>query len=151
MHVCHPAQSCNCHHLYDTNDLPGRIMSRFQYIHLIGDSMIRHLAQAINVLIREDLLQGARATWKKGNPEGLDCYCHTLFDKHKCASDGYAALDTVEIWQHDPSSIKCPSEIAKVDCKIFQVPSILSKVRKVSIIMSWGIRHDIANTCKLSL
>lgn len=92
------------------------LLSKFDAIHLVGDSMMRHLAQAMNMYLREDLPDGARATWKPGNPPNLDCHCHMLFDDHGCDRDGFAAVGTQSVWNNDPSSMKCPhGSIADID------------------------------------
>ena len=91
---------------YTTAELCS-ILSRFDAIHIVGDSMMRHLAQSLNVYLREDIVTGARTTWLSGNPDGLDCSCRTVFDKHDCATEGYAAIGTADLWEHDPNSVKC--------------------------------------------
>ena len=86
------------------------ILSRFTAIHVVGDSMMRHLAQSFNIFLREDLPTGARNTWAPGNPPGLDCTCHTLFDSHECEKGGFVAIGTEGIYAHDSRSMKCPQK-----------------------------------------
>ncbi|KAL9053665.1 MAG: hypothetical protein Q9162_004616 [Coniocarpon cinnabarinum] len=98
---------------YTTSEL-CTILSRFRAIHLVGDSMMRHLAQSLNILLREDLSTGARATWRPGNPKNLDCQCHTLFDEHDCAREGFAAIGTEMVYMNDAGSMKCPQSTTAV-------------------------------------
>lgn len=84
------------------------IFGQFSKIHLIGDSMVRHLSQAFNVLLREDLPTGARSTWRT-NEENSTCYCRTLFENHDCYAEGFAAANSRHIIKHDPMSYKCPA------------------------------------------
>lgn len=83
------------------------ILAKFEHIHLVGDSMIRHLAQAINILLREDLPNGARNTWHS-TQENSTCFCRVLFEDHNCYAEGFAAADTIHIKKHEPLSFKCP-------------------------------------------
>lgn len=103
---------------YSTDEICA-ILSRFDVLYIIGDSMVRHLTQAINILLREDLVSGARATWRtdRNGPGDLDCRCHTAIDHKECQLKGYAAIGTGMVMQHDPQSFKCKSNFAKVTCK----------------------------------
>lgn len=47
---------------YTTKDICG-ILGRFSQIVLVGDSMLRHVIGAINILIREDLGYGGVTDW----------------------------------------------------------------------------------------
>ena len=60
-----------------------RILSNFEKIHVIGDSMIRNLAVAMNTLIRGDLIKGPHLAVRE-DPEGVDCYCSGVFGGKPC-------------------------------------------------------------------
>lgn len=94
------------------------ILSRFDRVTLIGDSMLRQAAQALNVLLRNDLVDGGKATWSSSNalPE---CNCHQVFDNPRCAS--VAAVNTQEILQNAPSSISCAVRPALVSCESISI------------------------------
>ena len=81
------------------------ILHRFDRIHVVGDSMMRHIAQAFMVLLREDLAEGSRTTWRRDNPSGLDCRCRVNFDYHTCAQ--WTVVDSELLALMDPASIKC--------------------------------------------
>lgn len=45
------------------------ILGRFSQIMLVGDSMLRHIMGALNILIREDLGYGAVTDWNFNREE----------------------------------------------------------------------------------
>lgn len=103
---------------YDTSEICS-ILSKLDVIYMIGDSMTRHLAQALNIFLREDLVEGARATWRNKDgdgPKGLNCRCHTAIDHKSCMLEGYAAIGTEEVMRHAPETFKCKQDFAKVVC-----------------------------------
>lgn len=73
--------------------------------------------EAIFTYLREDLLEGARATWKTGNPKNLDCRGRVLWQNHTCSYEGFVALDSRELLENAPNSIHCSKSIASLDCK----------------------------------
>lgn len=83
------------------------ILSRFGKVHIIGDSMMRNLAVALNTFIRRDFIYGPRAQWM-GDPEGWDCTCAGTFHFQHCI--WASAFSSSSIWEHDPTSMKCPKE-----------------------------------------
>jgi hypothetical protein len=46
-----------------TSEEVCEILSRFEKIVLVGDSMLRHLIGSINILVRKDLGYGAVTDW----------------------------------------------------------------------------------------
>lgn len=99
------------------------IMSRFETIWIVGDSMMRNLAVALHVFLRADLNEGPRAQWKK-EPDGLDCHCKAPFETGACL--WYVAMSTKSVWENVPAglphSIKCPKDnMAFVECKYAQL------------------------------
>lgn len=102
------------------------ILHRFDRIHIVGDSMMRHLSQGFLVLLREDLSTGARATWKNDNPERLDCSCRMNFDDTKYGD--WSVSDSEKLALMDPGSIKCPEHLqpASIHCT-FRTPNSLSR------------------------
>lgn len=55
---------------YSTKEV-CEILGRFSQVMLVGDSMLRHIIGALNVLIREDLGYGAVTDWNFSNEERL--------------------------------------------------------------------------------
>lgn len=83
------------------------ILSRFDHIYFIGDSLIRNIAQAMMVLIRGDLVDGGRATWRNDTIDTDDCHCRGVFHKGECIF--WSAIDTEMVLENDPASILCPA------------------------------------------
>ena len=111
-----PYQTRDCDmRWYSTSEL-CTILSRFDAIHMIGDSMTRHVSNAMMTLLREDLINGARTTWKTGHSPNKTCDCHDMYEGLTCWRDGYAVTGTDAVWENDPDSMKCPrSSIANID------------------------------------
>lgn len=99
---------------------------------MVGDSMMRQLVLSLNVLIREDLVNGARKTWMGDavDSSGTDCRCRNIFERSCWES---AALDSDEIWRSDRASIQCPSsqKPASMTCELF------SELALVSSLLTW--------------
>lgn len=93
------------------------ILSRFDQINIIGDSMMRNLAVAIHVFLRRDLIQGPRATWWR-DPDGLDCRCEGAFSTGRCLFT--SAWSSTLVWEKDPESMGCAmGNTASVECKSY--------------------------------
>lgn len=84
------------------------LLSKFDNIYLWGDSQTRHLTQAFAVLLREDLIDGGRATWREDVEEDPGCHCHMLFRASDCAF--WSATSIQSVLDGDPASIKCPAD-----------------------------------------
>ena len=83
------------------------ILSRFEKVIIIGDSMMRHVIGSLNVLIRKDLGYGAVTDWNFSPQERKECFCNQQFDVKTCSIQGI--FKTADIIKNDPSSIACPS------------------------------------------
>lgn len=91
------------------------ILSRFEEITVIGDSMLRNLAVAMNVLLRNDLVNGPRTTWQ-ADPDELDCTCAGAFTTSKCVF--FSAWSSNLVYDNAPESMLCPrSKTAPIECK----------------------------------
>lgn len=95
------------------------IMSRFDAIWVIGDSMMRNLAVALHVYLRADLHEGPRAQWNK-EPDDLDCHCKAPFETAACM--WYVAFSSSDVWKNipagSPHAIKCPQDnMAMIECE----------------------------------
>ena len=107
-----PYWTRGCDMQWFTTDEACDILSRFDHIYLVGDSMLRHLAQALHVIIRGDLVNGGRATWRAGEHEDHDCHCHNVFNDMNCV--WWSAVNTIPLLQGDAESVKCKKRPALV-------------------------------------
>lgn len=90
------------------------IFSRFDRITFVGDAALRHAAQALNVLLRNDLVDGGRAIWN-ADRAAPDCDCNRVFEEPRCAS--VAAVNAQEVLEHAPATIPCATKPALVSCE----------------------------------
>lgn len=142
-----PYQSRGCDMRWFNTDEICNILSRFDNIYMLGDSMVRHLAQGVNVFLREDLYTGARATWQFGNPPELDCHCHTLFENHTCASEGFAAVGTQDLLEKDRASVACKGHVPTIHC---MCPRVISSRALLIHSQLCHLSSTLPNPSKLS-
>lgn len=90
------------------------IFERFEKVIVVGDSMMRHLVGAINVLLRKDLGYGAVTNWNFSPKERKECFCNQQFDVKECSLQGIYKTSDVE--SKDPESLACGS--GKIDLVI---------------------------------
>ncbi|KAL9111882.1 MAG: hypothetical protein Q9227_003732 [Pyrenula ochraceoflavens] len=90
------------------------VLSRFEKVIVVGDSMMRHVVGAINVLLREDLGYGAVTDWNFSEKEKEECFCNHQFDVKACSLQGI--YKTTDVEKHDPESLRCG--VGKVDLVI---------------------------------
>lgn len=88
------------------------ILSRFEKVIFVGDSMMRHVVGALNVLLREDLGYGAVTGWNFDDEETEKCFCMHQMDVKACSVQG--VYRTSDVLSHDPDSFKCPKLTSKV-------------------------------------
>ncbi|KAL9049866.1 MAG: hypothetical protein Q9162_006982 [Coniocarpon cinnabarinum] len=75
---------------YSTHEACG-ILSRFEHVAFIGDSLLRHVTNAIYVILRQDLGYGGLADWELDFTEAEDiqakedCICAAQTGKHVCS------------------------------------------------------------------
>ncbi|KAK5937809.1 hypothetical protein PMZ80_009938 [Knufia obscura] len=81
------------------------ILSRFEKVVVVGDSMMRHVVGALNVLLREDLGYGAVTGWNFGEEEMEQCFCMHQMDVRACSVQG--VYRTGDVLAHDPGSFAC--------------------------------------------
>ncbi|KAI1779263.1 hypothetical protein F4818DRAFT_438048 [Hypoxylon cercidicola] len=85
------------------------ILGRYSQVILVGDSMLRHVIGALNVLIREDLGYGGVTDWNFSEEEKRKCFCNKQFDVRDCSIQ--CIFSTADVIQHDPLSLMCPKMI----------------------------------------
>ncbi|MCJ1259723.1 hypothetical protein MMC24_007562 [Lignoscripta atroalba] len=88
------------------------ILSRFEKVIIVGDSMMRHLIGSINVLIRKDLGYGAVTDWNFSLEERRECFCNYQFNVKACSIQGI--FKTTDVMKNDPSSLACPADTVDV-------------------------------------
>ncbi|KAI4203063.1 MAG: hypothetical protein LQ350_002111 [Teloschistes chrysophthalmus] len=93
------------------------ILSRFEKVIILGDSMMRHVVGSINVLIRKDLGYGAVTDWNFSPEERQDCFCNYQFNVKSCSVQGI--FKTSDVAKNDPESLACPAD--KIDVIIEQM------------------------------
>ena len=89
---------------YTTSEI-CEILSRFERVIVVGDSMMRHVVGALNVLIREDLGYGAVTNWNFGEEEMRECFCEHQMDVKKCSVQG--VFWTGDVVKNDKGTFAC--------------------------------------------
>ncbi|KAI5925725.1 hypothetical protein F4810DRAFT_28577 [Camillea tinctor] len=82
------------------------VLGRFGQVVLVGDSMLRHVMGALNVIVREDLGYGGVTDWNFNDEERDACFCNNQFDVRDCSVQGI--FNTADVLKHDPLSLACP-------------------------------------------
>ncbi|KIV88367.1 hypothetical protein PV10_08058 [Exophiala mesophila] len=95
----------DCDMRWFTTDEICDILSRFEKIIVVGDSMMRHVVGALNVLLRKDLGYGAVTNWNFDDQELRDCFCNHQMDVKSCSVQGI--FSTESVLQNDPDSFAC--------------------------------------------
>ena len=109
------------------------IFERFEKVIVVGDSMMRHVVGAMNVLLRKNLGYGAVTNWNFSPKEryvlsthksskfqntdipcSKECFCNQQFDVKECSLQGIYKTSDVET--NDPDSLACGS--GKIDLVI---------------------------------
>ncbi|KAI4248404.1 MAG: hypothetical protein L6R40_000963 [Gallowayella cf. fulva] len=88
------------------------ILSRFEKVVILGDSMMRHVVGSLNVLIRKDLGYGAVTDWNFSPEERQDCFCNYQFNVKACSVQGI--FKTGDVVKNDPESLACPANTIDV-------------------------------------
>ncbi|KAI1199081.1 hypothetical protein F5X97DRAFT_132051 [Nemania serpens] len=82
------------------------ILGRFSQVIIVGDSMLRHVIGALNVIVRQDLGYGGVTDWNFDARERERCFCNEQFDVTECSVQGI--YKTEDVMKHDPLSMVCP-------------------------------------------
>lgn len=101
-----PYRPRGCDMRWYTTDEICDILSRFSYIWFIGDSLMRHVTSAVHLQMRQDLIEGGYTKWRPNKLE--DCTCNGASENGGCF--GNEAWSSREIWEEDPTSMKCPKD-----------------------------------------
>ncbi|KAI0015206.1 hypothetical protein F4780DRAFT_773700 [Xylariomycetidae sp. FL0641] len=97
------------------------VLGRFSQVILVGDSMLRHVIGAINIILREDLGYGGVTNWNFNDEESNHCFCNHQFDVRECSVQGI--FKTSDVLKYDPVSLICPKIIPEwsTDIRIEQM------------------------------
>lgn len=93
-----------------------QIFSRFEKVVVVGDSMMRHVVGALNVLLRKDLGYGAVTNWNFDQTELRECFCNRQFDVKACSLQGIYSTSSVLL--NNPDSLACNTATHKMDLVI---------------------------------
>ncbi|KAK9416684.1 hypothetical protein SUNI508_09594 [Seiridium unicorne] len=116
-----PYTSRGCDMIWYTTEEVCVILGRFSQILLVGDSMLRHIIGAINILIREDLGYGAVTDWNFNQAERRECFCLNQFNVKTCSVQGI--YKTSDVLANDPGSLACPKLIPVEQINSFPIPN----------------------------
>ncbi|RMZ92071.1 hypothetical protein DV736_g722, partial [Chaetothyriales sp. CBS 134916] len=138
-----PFQPRGCDMRWFASDEACAVLSRFERVIVVGDSMMRHLVGALNVLLRKDLGYGAVTNWNFNDQElfvfplplspafllsnrppvsniGLatshSCFCNAQLSVKSCSMQGI--FSTASVLANDPSSLACPAHLPPIDITI---------------------------------
>ncbi|KAI0838320.1 hypothetical protein F5Y06DRAFT_287403 [Hypoxylon sp. FL0890] len=97
------------------------VLGRYSQVIIVGDSMLRHVIGALNILIRENLGYGGVTDWNFSEDEKRKCFCNNQFDVRDCSIQGI--FSTADVVEHDPLSLMCPKMIPEwnTDLRIEQI------------------------------
>ncbi|KAI1124833.1 hypothetical protein F5Y10DRAFT_279882 [Nemania abortiva] len=96
----------DCDMQWYTTEEVCEILGRFSQVILVGDSMLRHVIGALNILVRENLGYGGVTDWNFDGRERERCFCNDQFDVTECSVQGI--YKTEDVIKHDPLSLVCP-------------------------------------------
>ncbi|KAK5634029.1 hypothetical protein RRF57_009743 [Xylaria bambusicola] len=95
-----------CDMRWFTTEEVCKILGHFSQVILVGDSMLRHVIGALNIIVREDLGYGGVTDWNFDSREMERCFCNDQFDVTDCSVQGI--YKTEDVIKHDPGSLACP-------------------------------------------
>ncbi|RMD44470.1 hypothetical protein DV735_g637, partial [Chaetothyriales sp. CBS 134920] len=111
-----PFQPRGCDMRWYTTGEACAILGRFERVIVVGDSMMRHLVGALNVILRKDLGYGAVTNWNFNDEELHSCFCNAQLSVKSCSMQGI--FSTASVLANDPSSLACPADLPRVDITI---------------------------------
>ncbi|KAI0968825.1 hypothetical protein F4678DRAFT_464014 [Xylaria arbuscula] len=113
-----------CDMQWYTTEQVCEILGQFSQVILVGDSMLRHVIGALNIIVREDLGYGGVTDWnfnareRQGNRSQLKidgtlltdvnrerCFCNDQFDVTECSVQGI--YKTEDVLKNDRESFAC--------------------------------------------
>ncbi|MCJ1370236.1 hypothetical protein MMC20_001448 [Loxospora ochrophaea] len=107
-----PYMPRGCDMRWFTSEEICEILSRFEKVIIVGDSMMRHVIGSINVLIRKDLGYGAVTDWNFSQEERKECFCNYQFNVKACSIQGI--YKTADVVKNDPDSLSCQADTVDV-------------------------------------
>lgn len=104
-----PYQSRGCDMRWYTTDEVCDILGRFERVIVMGDSMMRHMFAALNVMTRKDLGYGAVSSWGFSDEDFEACFCIKQVDVKNCSMQTVGSTADVKEW--DSKSFKCKNDV----------------------------------------
>ncbi|KAI1420815.1 hypothetical protein F5Y12DRAFT_86300 [Xylaria sp. FL1777] len=95
-----------CDMQWYTTEEVCKILGQFSQVILVGDSMLRHVIGALNIIVRENLGYGGVTDWNFDARERERCFCNDQFDVTECSVQGI--YKTQDVIKHDHWSLACP-------------------------------------------
>ncbi|KAI0805392.1 hypothetical protein GGR55DRAFT_273048 [Xylaria sp. FL0064] len=95
-----------CDMRWYTTEEVCKILGQFSQVILVGDSMLRHVISALNIIIRENLGYGGVTDWNFDAREREQCFCNDQFNVTDCSVQGI--FKTEDVLKGDRSSLACP-------------------------------------------
>ena len=118
---------------YTTEEICS-IFARFEKVIIVGDSMMRHVVGALNVLLRKDLGYGAVTNWNFQPDEFRDCFCNHQFDVKSCSLQGIFRTD--DVLKHDPDSLACTQPVNLIIEMMLKFPLLPEEINRYVELLS---------------
>ena len=111
-----PYSPRGCDMRWFSNEEICSILTRFEQINIVGDSMMRNLAVALHVILRTDLVSGGRTNWVP-DPDEMDCHCAGVFQHSLCAF--HSVTSSRIAWRQEPEKMFCDQDgPASIECEL---------------------------------
>lgn len=78
------------------------ILDRFDGVVFIGDTLVKQIYAAFNILLRRDLTLGSMQTWRMSDHERDTCRCSNQFTNPECHQ--FYAMSSEEVSENDAKS-----------------------------------------------
>ncbi|KAI0201718.1 hypothetical protein F4808DRAFT_450069 [Astrocystis sublimbata] len=121
-----------CDMQWHTTEEVCEILGRYSQVILVGDSMVRHVIGALNIIVRENLGYGGVTDWNFNVQENEECFCNQQFDVKNCSVQGIYKTD--DVIKHAPLSLACTRLIPgwSTDLRMEQIVQFPMKVEEAS-------------------
>ncbi|KAI9681363.1 MAG: hypothetical protein M1817_002646 [Caeruleum heppii] len=97
-----PFSPQGCHYRWYSTPEICMILDRFDGVIFIGDTLLRHVYTAFNILQRENAALGGLKQWDMSDADLHTCRCENQFIKPDCSK--FAVMDSEEVKKGDASS-----------------------------------------------
>ncbi|KAH8601522.1 hypothetical protein B0O99DRAFT_667150 [Bisporella sp. PMI_857] len=137
-----PYMPRGCDMRWFTSEEACEILGRFDKVVIVGDSMLRHVMGALNILIRKDVGYGAVTDWNFNSNERRHCFCNEQFDVRSCSVQGI--YKTMDVETHDPASVSCKNPINVIMEQINKSPVPTDELERLrTSISGYSVRPKV--------